>query len=156
MKRREFMALIGGAVAMPLLAQAQQPQRVWRIGSLPPGRRPANEPLKAFTGELSELGYIGGKNTHFERRVADGALDQLPALAAELIRAKVDVILAKSSFAVEAARQATTTIPIVMTGVGNPIGSGFVKSVSRPAATSPASPTFPLRLAASIWSSCSQ
>jgi putative tryptophan/tyrosine transport system substrate-binding protein len=134
MRRREFITLLGGAaVGWPLTVRAQQTERVWRIGSLSAGSSSGpNEPLKAFTERLSELGYIDGKNTHFERRVADGALDRLPALAAELIRAKVDVILAESSFAVEAARQATTTIPIVMTGVGNPIGSGFVKRISRP------------------------
>jgi putative ABC transport system substrate-binding protein len=133
MRRREFVGCLGVALAMPLLAHAQQPQRVWRIGSLSAGSASGqNEPLKAFTKELNDLGYIEGKNTHFERRVADGALDRLPALAAELVRAKVDVILAESSFAVEAARQATATIPIVMTGVGNPIGSGFVKSITRP------------------------
>jgi putative tryptophan/tyrosine transport system substrate-binding protein len=135
MRRRDFITALGGmaATAWPLAARAQQTERVWRIGSLSAGSSSGpNEPLKAFTERLSELGYIDGKNTHFERRVADGALDRLPALAAELIRAKVDVILAESSFAVEAARQATTTLPIVMTGVGNPIGSGFVKSISRP------------------------
>ena len=118
---------------MPLLAHAQQPKREWRIGLLSAGSASGqSEPLKAFTKELNDLGYIDGKNTHFERRVADGALDRLPALAAELVRARVDVILAESSFSVEAARQATTKIPIVMTGVGNPIGSGFVKSINRP------------------------
>ena len=135
MRRRDFITALSGmaAIAWPLAARAQQTERVWRIGSLSAGSSSGpNEPLKAFTERLSELGYIDGKNTHFERRVADGALDRLPALAAELIRAKVDVILAESSFAVEAARQATTTLPIVMTGVGNPIGSGFVKSISRP------------------------
>jgi putative ABC transport system substrate-binding protein len=81
---------------------------------------------------LNDLGYIEGKNTHFERRAADGVLDRLPGLAAELVGANVDVILAESSFAVEAARRVTTTIPIVMTGVGNPVGSGFVKSITEP------------------------
>lgn len=81
---------------------------------------------------LNDLGYIDGKNVHLERRFADGTLDRLPALAAEIVRANVDVILAESSFSVEAARQATNAIPIVMTGVGNPVSSGFVKSISRP------------------------
>src|SRR5262245_53675036 len=134
MRRREFLGVLGGAAAAwPLGARAQQSRRIWRIGSLSAGSSSSqSEPLKAFTKELSDLGYIGGKNTHFERRAADGALDRLPALAAELVRANVDVILAESSFAVEAARHATTTIPIVMTGVGNPIGSGFVKSITEP------------------------
>jgi putative ABC transport system substrate-binding protein len=133
MRRREFVAGLSVALAVPLSAHAQQRQRVWRIGSLSAGSSSdQNEPLKAFMKELNDLGYVDGKNTHFERRVADGALDRLPALAVELVRAKVDIVLAESSFAVEAARQATTTIPIVMTGVGNPVGSGFVKSITRP------------------------
>jgi putative ABC transport system substrate-binding protein len=78
------------------------------------------------------LGYVDGKNIQVERRVADGNLDRLPALAADLVRANVDVILAESSFAVEAARAATKTIPIVMIGVGNAVGSGFAKSISQP------------------------
>jgi putative ABC transport system substrate-binding protein len=81
---------------------------------------------------LNDLGYVEGKNIQFERRVADGNLDRLPALAVELVRTNVDVILAESSFAVEAAQAATSKIPIVMTGVGNPVGSGFVKSISQP------------------------
>jgi putative ABC transport system substrate-binding protein len=81
---------------------------------------------------LNDLGYIDGKNIQFEWRVADGNFDRLPTLAAELVRTNVDVILAESSFAVEAALVATKTIPIVMTGVGDPVGSGFVRSISQP------------------------
>jgi putative tryptophan/tyrosine transport system substrate-binding protein len=133
MRRREFIAGLGGAAAWPIAARAQQPRRMWRIGSLSPGPSTSqSESQKAFTKELNDLGYIEGKNTHFERRAADGVLDHLPAMAAELVGANVDIILAESSFAVEAARQATSTIPIVMTGVGNPVGSGFVKSITEP------------------------
>lgn len=134
MQRREFITLLGGAAATwSVAARAQQAGKVWRIGSLSPASSSGQgDNLKAFMQGLNDLGYIDGKNMHFERRFADGALDRLPALAAELVRANVDVILAESSFAVEAAREATKTIPIVMTGVGNPVGSGYVKSISRP------------------------
>jgi putative ABC transport system substrate-binding protein len=116
-----------------MASRAQQSRRVWRIGSLSPGPSSSQSvSLKAFLKELNDLGYIDGNNAIFERRAADGAIDRLPSLAAELVAAKVDIILAESSFSVEAARRATTTIPIVMTGVGNPIASGFVKSVTEP------------------------
>jgi putative ABC transport system substrate-binding protein len=133
MRRRHFIALLGGTAAAWLVAaRAQQAGKVWRIGSLSPASSGQSDNLKAFMQGLNDLGYVHGKNIQFERRVADGNLDRLPALAAELVRANVDVILAESSFAVEAARAATKTIPIVMTGVGNPVGSGFVKSISQP------------------------
>src|SRR6201997_493809 len=133
MRRREFITLLGGTAATWSVAgRAQQVGKVWRIGSLSPASSGQNDNLKAFLQALNDLGYIDGKNIQFERRVADGNLDRLPALAAELVRANVDVILAESSFAVEAARAATKSVPIVMTGVGNPVGSGFVKSISQP------------------------
>jgi len=134
MQRREFITVLGGlAATLPVAAGAQQGGKVWRIGSLFPGSSSGqSDNLMAFMQGLNDLGYVDGKNIHFERRSADGALDRLPALAAELVRSNVDVILAESSFAVEAAREATRTIPIVMTGVGNPVGSGFVKSISQP------------------------
>jgi putative ABC transport system substrate-binding protein len=134
MQRREFITLLGGAAATwSVAARAQQASKVWRIGFLSPASSSdQSDNLKAFMQGLNDLGYIDGKNMHFERRFADGNLDRLPALAAELARTNVDVILAESSFAVEAAREATKTIPIVMTGVGNPVGSGFVKSISQP------------------------
>jgi putative ABC transport system substrate-binding protein len=135
MERRDFIALLGGtAAALAVAARARQTGKVkvWRIGSLSPGSSGQSDNLKTFMQELNDLGYIDGRNIHFERRTADGNLDRLPALAAELVRTNVDLILAESSFAVEAARAATKTIPIVMTGVGNPVGSGFAKSISQP------------------------
>ena len=133
MRRREFITLLGGTAATWSVAgRAQQVGKVWRIGSLSPASSGQNDNLKAFLQALNDLGYIDGKNMHFERRVADGNLDRLPALAAELVRSNVDLILAESSFAVEAARATTKSVPIVMTGVGNPVGSGFVKSISQP------------------------
>jgi putative ABC transport system substrate-binding protein len=132
LKRREFLAVVGGAAAWSVAARAQQAGKVWRIGSLSPASFGQNDNLKVFMQALNDLGYIDGKNIQFERRVADGNLDRLPALAAELVRTNVDLILAESSFAAEAARAVTKTIPIVMTGVGNPVGSGFVNSISQP------------------------
>jgi putative ABC transport system substrate-binding protein len=134
MQRREFITVLGGlAATWSVAARAQQAGKVWRIGSLFPGSSSdQSDNLKAFMQGLNEFGYSDGKNMHFERRSADGVLDRLPALAVELVRANVDVILAESSFAVGAAQEATRTIPIVMTGVGNPVGSGFVKSISQP------------------------
>ena len=134
MKRREFIGVLGSTTAAwPLVAWAQQPRRMWRIGSLYPGSSSGQSgAFAAFIKELNDLGYVEGNTAHFERRTADGSLDRLPALAAELVSANVDISLAESSFAVEAARRATTTIPIVMTGVGNPVGSGFVKSITEP------------------------
>jgi putative tryptophan/tyrosine transport system substrate-binding protein len=133
MRRRDFITLLGGAAATWSVAgRAQQVGRVWRVGSLSPASSGQNDNFKAFMQALGDLGYIDGKNIRFERRVADGNLDHLPALAAELVRSNVDLILAESSFAVQAAQIATKTIPIVMTGVGNPVGSGFVKSISQP------------------------
>jgi putative ABC transport system substrate-binding protein len=134
MLRRRFITLLGGAAAIwSVAARAQQVGKVWRIGYLSPASSSGqSENLKAFMQGLNDLGYIDGRNMQFERRFADGTLDRLPVLAAELVRANVDVILAESSFAVEAAREATKTLPIVMTGVGNPVGSGFVKSISQP------------------------
>jgi putative ABC transport system substrate-binding protein len=134
MRRRDFITILGAAAATwSVASRAQQAGKVWRIGFLSPAWSSAqNDNLKTFMQALNDLGYIDGKNIHVERRGTDGNLDRLPALAAELVRTNVDLILAESSFAVEAARTATKTIPIVMTGVGNPVGSGFVKSISQP------------------------
>jgi putative ABC transport system substrate-binding protein len=133
MRRRDFILLLGGTAATwPAASRAQRAGRVWRIGSLSPSSSDQSDNFKAFVQALSDLGYVEGKNIRFERRVADGNLDRLPALAAELVASKVDLILAESSFAVQATQAATKTIPIVMTGVGNPVGSRFVRSISQP------------------------
>src|SRR4051812_13955888 len=99
MRRREFIGLVGGAGVWPIAVQAQQAGKLWRIGYLSPASvSDQNENLKAFMRGLSDLGYVDGKNALFERRFADGIPDRLPTLATELVRAKVDVILAESSF----------------------------------------------------------
>jgi hypothetical protein len=133
MRRRDFIALVGGtAAAWPLVARAQQPAgRIWRLGILQPGAPP--DPLvEAIRQRLRELGYIEGRNIVFEYRWAEGKLDRLTDLARELVGSKVDVITTLSTPAALVARNTTTTIPIVFTAVGDPVGSGVVPSLARP------------------------
>jgi putative tryptophan/tyrosine transport system substrate-binding protein len=133
MRRREFITLIvGGAIAWPLDARAQAPiGKLHRLGILQPGAPP--EPLvDAIRERLQELGYSEGHNIAFEYRWAEGKLDRLTELAKELVDLKVDVITTLSTPAAIAARKVTTTIPIVFAGVGDPVGSGIVPSLSHP------------------------
>src|SRR5437762_5229735 len=114
-------------------AQAQQPAKVPRIGYLVanfPSTNPARS--EAFRQGLRELGYVEGKNIVIEWRYAEGKLDSLPALAAQLVRLKVDVIVTGGSIITRAAKEATVTIPIVMAQDPDPIGNGFVASLARP------------------------
>jgi putative ABC transport system substrate-binding protein len=129
MRRREFMTLLGGAVAWPLAARAQQPAKVARIGFLSFG--PAGNRVEALRAGLRDLGYVEGKNLVIEFRWAE-KVDQFPELAAELVRMNVDVIFAPSSTEVEPARQATKTIPIVFATHADPVGIGHVASLARP------------------------
>jgi putative ABC transport system substrate-binding protein len=129
MKRREFIALLGAAAAArPLGARAQQAEKVYKIGSLTAGSAAPSIVGEAFR----ELGYVGGKNVTFESRYAEDRLDRLPKLAAELVSLKVDVIIAWGTLAPLAAKQATSTIPIVMIAAGDPVGSGLVASLAHP------------------------
>jgi putative ABC transport system substrate-binding protein len=129
MKRREFITLLGGAAAWPLAARAQQRARAPRIGFLGLAfERTAGEWLRAG---LRDLGYIEGTNIIIEWQWAQN-VDELPALVAELVRMDVDVIFAPSSTFVEAARQATTTIPIVFAVHADPVGLGHVAALARP------------------------
>ncbi len=136
MKRRDTIAalLALGAAKWPLASFAQQPGKVWRVGFLALRRI---GPLDSdFFGEfprgMRELGYIEGKNLVIEWRSAEGEVERLPKVAAELVRLKVDVIVPAGAQAVRAAQKATITIPIVMGTAGDPVGSGFVKSLARP------------------------
>jgi len=133
MRRREFITLFGGATAMwPLAARAQQAGNLPRIGYLGFGPASAYDTrLEALRAGLRDLGYVEGKNIIIEFRWAD-RVDQLPELAAELVRMKVDVIFANSSTLVEPARQATQTIPIVFSNHADPVGIGHVASLPRP------------------------
>jgi putative ABC transport system substrate-binding protein len=121
-------------LASVLFAEAQQSGKIPRIGYLSAGTRlrTINSPREEFRHGLSELGYVEGKNILVEYRNADGKFDRLPALAAELVRLKVDVTVAGGPPSAGAAKQATATIPIVMLNVGDPVGSGFVASLGRP------------------------
>ena len=131
MRRREFIALFSGAAAWPLAASAQQP-KVWRIGLLAPAP-PTPTMLSAFRDGLRERGYVEGQNLFIDERGSQGSsFEQNPDIAAELVRSKVDVIVAWTTPSVIAARRATSTIPIVMVGVGDPVGMGFVASLARP------------------------
>ena len=134
MKRREFITLVGGAAAAwPLKARAQQPQRMRRIGRLSPLSVAAEAPMLAGLRQgLNELGWIEGQNFAFELRFADGNLDRLPQLADELVREKVDVIVTGSSPGASAAKNATSTIPIVMVTTGNPVQGGLIATLARP------------------------
>jgi putative tryptophan/tyrosine transport system substrate-binding protein len=131
MRRRDFITLIGGALASrPITARAQQ-SKVARIGVLYIGTADAEMFKKELREGLHELGYVEGQNIAFEFRSAEGKLDRLPELANELVRLKVDVIVALYVPPSLAAKQATTDIPIVVI-VGDPVETGIVPSLARP------------------------
>src|SRR6266487_2075050 len=133
MPRRTFMALVsGGLLAMPLAAEAQTAGRIWRIGYLGPAVAAANRSEVAFRQGLRDLGYVEGSNLVFEYRSAEGKVERLPALAAELVALKVDVIVAPTTPAARAAKQATRTLPIVFAAAADPVGSGLVATLARP------------------------
>ena len=131
MQRREFIMLIGGAaLARPVAARGQQ-SKIARIGALYIGTADAESFKKELREGLRELGYVEGQNIAFEFRSAEGKLDRLPELAAELVRLKVDVIVAVYVPPSLAAKQATRDIPIVVI-VGDPVETGIVPSLARP------------------------
>ena len=128
-----FLILALGIVWAPLAADAQQPGKVARIGYLG-GASPsvAAGGLEVFRKGLRDLGYVEGRNVVIEYRYAEGKFERLPDLAAELVRLKVDLIVAAATPPALAAQKATTSIPIVIVGVGDPVGSGLVSSLARP------------------------
>jgi len=132
MERRRFMAVAVGGLAVPLAAEAQPAGKPYRVGVLSAGPAVANPAIQAFREGLQALGWVEGRNIAIESRFADGRMDRLASLAADLVRLDVQVIVAGPSTVAQAARQATATIPIVMTGVGDPVKLGFVKSLSHP------------------------
>ena len=127
------LVLILVLLAVPFAAEAQEPTRVWRIGFLGSGSYSRATRVWKRSGAASEeLGYTEGRNLAFEFRWAGGNGDRLPALAAELAKLKVDAIVSQGTQATDAARRAVTTIPIVFSVAGDPIGSGLVTSLARP------------------------
>jgi putative tryptophan/tyrosine transport system substrate-binding protein len=135
MERREFITLLVSAALMgPRIARAQKPAaKIWRLGVLQPGAPP--DPLvDALKERLKELGYSEGHNIAYEYRWAEGKLYRLPELAKELVDLNVDVITTLSTPAAIAAQKATQTIPVVFTGVGDPVGSGVVSNLNSPGA----------------------
>ena len=120
-------------LAVAVIAEAQQPKKVPRIGYLLGGSSSFySARIDAFRQGLNELGYIEGKNIVIEYRYAEGKADRLPDLAAELVRLKVDVIVATATPSVLAVKKASATIPIVIVAVGDPVASGLVTSLARP------------------------
>ena len=134
MKRREFMTLLGGAAAAwPLAARAQQPAKVPRVGILSPAASETAGTLTAFREGIRDLGYVEGQTVALDFRLSKGVMDALPALAAELVRIPVNVIVTDGTSATLAAFDATRTIPIVMGATGgDPVALGLAKSLSRP------------------------
>jgi putative tryptophan/tyrosine transport system substrate-binding protein len=134
-RRKLLVALGAGALAFaaPPSSFGQQQGKVWRVGFLSPTSASfSSSYTDAFLKRMRDLGYVEGKNLVVEWRFADGKLERLRGLAAELVQLKVDVIVTGGSPAISAAQKATSTIPIVMTSAGDPVGSGFVKSLARP------------------------
>jgi putative ABC transport system substrate-binding protein len=133
MDRRTFLgALASGLFAAPLAADAQPAGTVYRIGVLSGSSAAAVDPLRRAEEHLRALGYVEGRNLVVERRYTDGKLDELPRLVAELIRARVDLIVTVGTPAARAAKQATATIPIIFSLAADPVAAGLVASLARP------------------------
>jgi putative ABC transport system substrate-binding protein len=150
MDRRTFLAAAGaGLLAAPLIGEAQQGGKIWKIGVLTNG--PLTDPgvvrsWETFQRALQERGYVEERNVVFERRFAEGKDERYPALAAELVRLKVDLLVTWNGPALTAAKGATTTIPIVTAGT-DPVGRGLVDSLARPGGNITGVATYGLDLA---------
>jgi putative ABC transport system substrate-binding protein len=133
MKRRAFIAMLGGAAVIPLAVRAQQAGKVWRVGMLDTTSATLNaKNIDAFKASMRALGYVEGQNLVIDYRSPDGRLERLSTLVAELIALKCDVIVARGTPATLAAKAATSGIPIVMAAVAEAIETGLVASLARP------------------------
>jgi putative ABC transport system substrate-binding protein len=128
MKRRQFITLLGGAVAWPLAARAQQGNRMRRIGVLPSG----DENVSAFIQALAGLGWTEGRNVRMDLRWGGTDINRIRALAQELVNLQPDIILTNGSVATVAVQRETRTIPIVFANVADPVAIGIVPRLDRP------------------------
>jgi putative ABC transport system substrate-binding protein len=137
MNRRGTLLFLLALGAAPAVSFAQPGTKVWRVGFLVPRTRPASfdtDSLGGFIRGMRDLGYVEGRNLVIEWRFADNKIERLPALAKELVALKPDVIVVLATTAAQAMQKATSTLPVVMTNIGDPIESGLVKSLARPEA----------------------
>ena len=135
MRRREFITLVGGATVCPLTARAQQPKKIPRLCflSFEPGTLQSRSPrFDAFFEGLRDLGYVDGQTITIDYLSADGHGERFPALAAECLRLKADIIAVSTTPAAQAAKGVTRTIPIVMIALGDPVGTGLVDDLAHP------------------------
>ena len=135
MRRRDFLTILGVAAAWPRLLRAQQAGKIPRIGLLVSGsleKADVRFPFDIVRKAFAELGYVEGQNIVFEQRGTNGTIEELPAVASELVELKVDVIFAMATPAGRAAQRATSTIPIVVGSMGDPVQDGLVASLSHP------------------------
>jgi putative tryptophan/tyrosine transport system substrate-binding protein len=133
LKRREFVTLLGGAVAWPFTAHAQQPGKYRTIGFLGAATpSTASQYTAAFVQRLREIGWIEGRTVAIEYRWAEGRNERLAEIAAEFVRANVDVIVTWGTASVLAAKQATSVIPIVFATAGDPVATGLIANLARP------------------------
>ena len=135
MKRREFMILLGGAAAWPLVARAQQTERIRRIGVLMPfaeNDSDAQANITAFREALQTLGWTDSRNVRVDYRWGGGEAERISTHASELVGLKPDVILVITALALQPLLQETRSIPIVFTQIADPVGSGFVASLAHP------------------------
>jgi putative tryptophan/tyrosine transport system substrate-binding protein len=135
LKRRQFIALLGGAAAWPLAARAQQAGKLPSIGFMGAAASDAlyyRSALPAFVRRLGELGLVEGRTVTIERRFADGSIERAAEIAAEYVRQRVDIIVSHGDAQVLAAKRATAVIPIVFAATADPVGGGLVASLARP------------------------